>query len=166
MLVRPSGNEIVFCIRAFGPSTATGPTMAANTATAVPDMIPAARLPSRCATSTTAISSAGQAVAFIAVATPNARPASSGCGSRHSSARPRHRQASTGTSVPPTLSENAINGDAVTSMVQRTTSPTPTTASAAANTITKPTPNQIRGSVSTEKPSRARGMPNSVISGR
>src|SRR6516225_12302588 len=147
MLARPSGNEIVFCTRAFGPSTATGPTMAANTASAVPDMVPAARRPSRTATSTTAIITAGQAVAFIAAATPNASPASSGCGSRHSSARPRHRQASTGTSVPPTLSENAITGDAVTSTVQRTTSRTPTTASAAANTTTNPTPNQIRGSV-------------------
>ncbi len=166
MLARPRGNEMVFCTRAFGPRMATGPTIAANTARAVPDRIPAARLPSLTATSTTAISRAGHAVAFIAAATPNARPASNGCGSRQSSAMPRHRQASTGTSVPPTVSENAINGDAVTSTVQRTTSRAPTTVSAAANTITNPSPNQIRGSVSTEKPSRARGMPNSVISGR
>ena len=68
--------------------------------------------------------------------------------------------------MPPTVSENAITGDAVTSTVQRTTSLTPATASAAANTTRNPTPNQIRGSVSTEKPSNARGIPNSVISGR
>src|SRR5262249_45499306 len=148
------------------PSTATGPTMAANTATAVPDKIHAARLPSLTTTTTTATRRAGQAVAFIAQATPSARPAGTGCGPRHSSARPRQMKASTGTSVPPTVSENAITGDAVTSTVQRTTSRAPATASAAAKMTRNPTPNQIRGSVSTEKPSRARGTPNSVISGR
>src|SRR5262249_2795629 len=141
MLARPSGNEIVFCTRARGPSTATGPTMAANTATAVPDMIHAARLPSLTTTRTTAPRRDGQAVAFIAQATPSTRPAGTGCGPRHSSARPRQMKASTGTSVPPTLSENAITGDAVTSTVQRTTSLAPTTASAAAKMTMNPTPN-------------------------
>src|SRR6266516_3165847 len=64
MLARPSGNEIVFCTSARGPSTATGPTMAANTATAVPVRIHAARLPSLTRTRTTATTRAGQAVAY------------------------------------------------------------------------------------------------------
>jgi hypothetical protein len=69
-------------------------------------------------------------------------------------------------SVPPTASENAISGDAVTSAVQRTTSRAPATVSAAANARTNPAPNQIRGSVAAENPSRTRGIPNAVSAGR
>ena len=68
--------------------------------------------------------------------------------------------------MPPTVSEKATTGDAVSAMVQRTTSRTPANTSAAANTTTNPTPNQIRGSVTAAKPSTARGRPNIVISGR
>ena len=68
--------------------------------------------------------------------------------------------------MPPTVSENAINGDAVTSAVQRTTSRAPATASAAANAMMNPAANQIRGSVAAENPSRTRGIPNAVSAGR
>ena len=97
---------------------------------------------------------------------PSTTPASSGRGCCQSRARPRQIRASTGTSVPPTVSENAITGVAVTSTVQRTTSRAPATASAAANSTTKPRQNHTRGSVSSPGPNSARGMPNSAITGR
>ena len=110
--------------------------------------------------------SAGHAVAFVAAATPSTSPASTGCGRRHSRARPRQSSASTGTSVPPTVSENAITGVAVTRTVQRSTSRAPAAASAAANTATKPTVNQTRGSVMIPGPNSARGRPKMAITGR
>ena len=109
---------------------------------------------------------AGHAVALVAAATPRTSPATTGCGRRQSSARPRHSRARTGTSVPPTVSEKAITGVAVTRRVQRSTSRAPATARAAANTATKPSVNQTRGSVTSPGPSSARGSPKMAMTGR
>ncbi len=166
MLARPSGKAIVFCSSDLGPSAATGPTTAATTASAVTARLTAARRPSRAASSTTATSRPGQAVAFMAAAAPSASPAATGRGGCHSSANPRHRQASTGTSVPPTVSESAITGEAVTSAVQRTTSLARAIARASPKAATNAIPNQIRGSVTGENPSSTRGMPKAVSAGR
>ena len=95
----------------------------------------------------------------MAAASPSTRPARTGRGRCHSSARPRHSRASTGTSVPPTVSEKATTGVAVTRAVQRSTSRAPARARAAPNAATKTTQNQILGSVSSPGPSSARGMP-------
>ncbi len=169
-LVSPSGNEIVFTASAPGQIAATGPTSTAHAAAAVAVNWVAARRPSLTASSTTAMTSAGQAVAFIDASTPSTSPASTGRDARlpvpHNSARPRHISASTGTSVPPTASSKAITGLAVRNTVHRIQSCAPATASARSNASTNATPNQMRGSVITCEPASARGSPNSVITGR
>src|ERR1700722_6927964 len=73
-LASPSGNLIVLSTRDLG-WTANGPTQTATTPRAVRMNAQAAFLPSRTSISTTATTRAGHAVAFIAEATPSARPA-------------------------------------------------------------------------------------------
>ena len=126
------------------------------------------RLPSRTKTIANAITRAGQAVAFIEQAMPKARPAGTGlvtC-SRQSSAKPRHMNATMGTSVPPTHSSNEMIGEAVSSSAQRTLSLAPAIRSATAKVARNTAPNQTRGSVSMPWPSSACGTPNTAISGR
>jgi hypothetical protein len=74
--------------------------------------------------------------------------------------------ATMGTSVPPTVSSNAMIGEAVISRAHRTGSLAPAIFSAKENTIRNTTPNQTRGSVSTPWPNSACGTPNTAISGR
>ena len=126
------------------------------------------RLPSRTKTSANAITRAGQAVAFIEQAMPKARPAGIGLvrWSRQSSAKPRHMNATMGTSVPPTHSSKEMIGEAVSSSAQRTLSLAPAIRSATAKVARNTAPNQTRGSVSTPWPSSAWGTPNTAISGR
>ncbi len=138
----------------------------AATASATAANRPAARQPSRTASMVPATTRAGQAVALVAAAMPSTSPAATGRGRRHSSARPRQTRASTGTSVPPTVRENAMTGLAMTSTVQRSTSRAPAAASAAANRPAKARPNQIRGSVTRPWPNSARGRPKTAITGR
>ena len=165
-LASPSGNAIVFCTSDPGARAATGPTRAVATASVAAPNRAAARRPSLAATITMTITSAGHAVAFIPAATPSASAARYGRGCRHSSASPRQSRPSTGTSVPPTVSESAISGEDVTSMVQRSASLDPATSSAEANAATNASANQIRGSVAGEVPSSALGTPNSDMTGR
>ena len=167
-LARPSGNKTVFFTRAPGLSTANGPTMTATTASATAVNRQAARWPSRTYSSANATTRAGQAVAFIEDAMPRASPAVTGlvgC-ARQSSAKPRHMNATMGTSVPPTHSSNAMIGEAVISSAHRTLSLAPAIRSATANTARNTAPNQTRGSVSRPWPSSACGTPNAAISGR
>ena len=81
---------------------------------------------------------------------PRASPAVTGLAplSRQSRAKPRHMNATMGTSVPPTHSSNAIIGDAAISRAQRAQSLAPAIRSAEANTMRNTTPNHTRGSVS------------------
>src|SRR5579862_134471 len=111
--------------------------------------------------------SAGQAVAFIEDAMPRASPTAIGFGfGFQSRAKPRHRNATIGTSVPPTTSSNAMIGDAVTSRAHRAESLAPAVFSAKANTTRNTSPNQTRGSVSRPWPNTACGTPNTAMSGR
>ncbi|HEX2820209.1 MAG TPA: hypothetical protein VHO07_08605 [Streptosporangiaceae bacterium] len=99
---------------------------------------------------------------------PRASPAATGFGpfSRQSRAKPRHMNATMGTSVPPTHSSNAMTGDAVISRAQRAQSLAPAIRNAAANTMRNTTPNHTRGSVSRPWPNSACGTPKAAISGR
>ncbi len=167
-LARPSGNKMVFFTSEPGLSTANGPTMTTTTLTATAANRHATRLLSRTKTSANAITRAGQAVAFIEQATPKARPAGTGLvtWARQSSAKPRHMNATMGTSVPPTHSSNEMIGEAVSSSAQRTLSLAPAIRSATAKVARNTAPNQTRGSVSTPWPSSAWGTPNTAIRGR
>src|SRR5262249_29693755 len=128
----------------------------------------AMRLPSRTKTSANAITRAGQAVAFIEQATPKARPAGIGLvsWSRQSSAKPRHMNATIGTSGPPTHNSKEMIGEAVSSKAQRTLSPAPRLRNATAKVARNTAPNQTLGSESTPWPSSAWGTPNTAIKGR
>src|SRR5271170_7749264 len=167
-LARPSGNKMVFLTSAENRSIANGPTITATTASDQAVNRQASRLPSRTYSSAKATASAGQAVAFIDEATPRARPAAIAldCAGRQSRANPRHMNPTIGTSVPPTQSSNAMNGETVSSRAQRTQSLAPATRSAHANTTTNTSPNHTRGSVSTVWPNSACGTPNTAISGK
>ena len=149
-----------------GPSTANGPTRTATTPSETAVMTAAARFPSRARARATATTMAGHAVAFIEAAPPKARPASTGRGCRHSSAKPRQMSAMIGTSVPPTASSNAMMGVAVTNTVQRVTSLAFATRRASAKKTMKATPNQTRGSASGVRPATAESRPNAVMAGR
>src|ERR1700749_4664007 len=167
-VARPSGNEMVFFTSEPGLSTANGPTMTTTTATATPTNRHAMRLPSRTKTIANAITRAGRAGAFIEQATPKARAAGTGLVRwfRQSSAKPRHMNATMGTSVPPTHSSNEMIGEAVSSSAQRTLSLAPAIRSATAKVARNTAPNQTLGSVSTPWPSSAWGTPNTAIKGR
>src|SRR6185312_2533081 len=147
ILVRPSGNRIVFDTTEPGWASSTGPSTTSGTLSAASTSPAAARLPLRAATRASATASAGQAVAFMAAARPSATPATAtwtavcatsgvpGCTARgrprsrardgdpgaaqagRSRARPRQIRASTGRSSPPVASGYATTGDAVTSTV-------------------------------------------------
>ena len=129
-------------------------------------MTAAARFPSRASTRLTATMIAGHAVAFIEAAPPKARPASTGRGCCHMSAKPRQSSAMIGTSVPPTASSNAMIGVAVTKTVQRATSFAWATRRASAKNTTNATPNHTRGSASGLDPAMAHSRPNAVMAGR
>src|SRR5579863_5249131 len=123
-LVRPSGNSTVFCSRAYGLLSADGasardkPTAsAATTAT----NRQADRAVSRALTSAVNTATAGQAVAFMAHATPSATAARNTPDGRAMSARVRNIRARIGGSVIPTASGNAITGEAATKMVDSRT---------------------------------------------
>ena len=137
---------MVFFTSEPGLRTANGPTMTTTTLTATAANRHATRLPSRTKSSANAITRAGQAVAFIEQATPKARAAGTGLvtWSRQSSAKPRHMNATMGTSVPPTHSSNEMIGEAVSSSAQRTLSLAPAirsaTAKVARNTHAEPDP--------------------------
>src|SRR5215470_9262085 len=79
----------------------------------------AGRAPSRLASRAAVTGRAGQAITFIAHATPMATPASTGCERRAVSASARHISASTGGSVMPTASERARMGEATPSTAYR-----------------------------------------------
>src|SRR5215831_8701766 len=81
----------------------------------------AARAPSRLASRAAITGTAGQAITFIAPATPTATPATTGRDRRAVRASARHISASTGGSVMPTASESAKSGEATASTVYRRT---------------------------------------------
>src|ERR1700733_4802652 len=134
------------------------------TPAAVSVNLTAARFPSRTASSAIATASAGHAVAFMDAETPSARPALTGSGC-HRYAKPRHRNATIGTSSPPVARLKAITGQPATSTVQRAGSFALARRSANQNTTTNARPNHIRGSV-TALSAIVRGTPKSDITGR
>ncbi len=136
----------------------------------------AARVPSRLASMAAITGRAGQAMAFIAQATPMARPASAGCDRRAVRASARHISASSGGSVMPTASESAQIGEATASTAYRRTSPRQDAQrlarcgmprlNAAANTAVDATASQGLGSPSRPGSPAAFGRPKAVIAGR
>jgi hypothetical protein len=177
--VRPSGNATTFWKNAPGLVTRAG-AVAATSAPAVTTEaaanLLAARVPSRAASRTAIIGSAGQAVAFIAQAKPMTRPAATGREGRTTSASARHSSASTGGSVMPTASGSAHSGEASASMVNRVTDRrqpghrdapcgVPRLNEAASNPAVA---RASHGLVSAARPARpaAFGRPNMAITGR
>src|SRR5437763_16220991 len=113
--VRPSGNSTVFCKNAYGSSSAAGASAAASRpATRITTPMKRQTAWAQCRTATAAANTgiAGQAVAFIAQATPSVIAARNSPDGRAISASVRNISAMTGGSVMPTASGNAITGEA------------------------------------------------------
>ncbi len=116
--VMPSGNSTAFWKNAAGLARA-GAVAAARATAVTADTTAnqiASRMPSREASMAASTGSTGQAVAFIAHATPMTRPAVTGRDGRMSRASARQSNPSTGGSVMPTASGSAHSGEASASM--------------------------------------------------
>ena len=176
-LVRPSGNNTVFCMNAGGLDSAAG-AIAADRPTATSTVSPAKRQADRRASRVASIAlttgSMGHAVAFIAHATPRASAALNTPEGRAISARVRNISAMTGGSVIPIASGNAITGEATTNRVDSLTWCRHSsqcwcgTAMRNASQIkaSDTAASQIRGSPSRPVAPSAFGSPNTAMTGR
>ena len=176
-LVRPSGNSTVFCRNAYGSISAAGASATASrpaTRIVTPTKRQAARAPSRAASIAANTGMAGQAVAFIAHATPRAMAARSSPDGRAISARVRNISAMTGGSVMPTASGNAITGEAAKKTVDsvvlcRHSSQCrcgAATVNAAQISAMDTAVSQSRGSANRPDAPSALGRPNTAMTGR
>src|SRR5258708_6864902 len=188
-LVRPSGYKIVFWIRAAGAVMEAGASAAARprvVATAMAANRAAARAPPRAAIMAASTASAGQAVYFIAQATPRttaasragrasaaarvraaaARVLAAGRAGRVSRARARQVRASTGGSVMPRAIGNAITGEAVAKAARRSGAGWAAARNAAASSRKVAAASQGRGSPASPGRPSALGSPKIAMTGR
>jgi hypothetical protein len=130
--------------------------------------------PCRTATAAAKTGTAGQAVAFIAHATPRARAARNSPDGRAISARVRNINAMTGGSVIPTASGNAITGEAAKKTVDSVVlcrHPShrrcgAATVNAAQISAMDTAVSHSRGSANSPEAPSARGRPNTAMTGR
>jgi hypothetical protein len=176
-LVRPSGNSTVFCTNEYGLASASGAITTASTpaiTTVAAAKRQARRAPSRAASIAVKTGTAGQAVAFMAAATPRAAAARYRPDGRAISARVTNISAITGGSVIPTASGNAIIGEAARKTVD---SRTPyrhesqcrcgaAMANAAQIKAIEVAVSHTRGSPHRPVAPSAFGMPNTAMTGR
>ena len=175
--LRPSGNSTVFCRNAYGSSSAAGASATASrpaTRITTPMKRQTAWAPCRTATAAANTGTAGQAVAFIAHATPRATAARNSPDGRAISARVRNISAMTGGSVIPTASGNAITGEAAKKTVdsvvlcrhssQRRCGAA--TVNAAQISAMDTAVSHSRGSANRPEAPSARGRPNTAMTGR
>ena len=176
-MLRPSGNSTVFCKNAYGSSSAAGAIAAASrpaTRITTPMKRQTAWAPCRTAIAAANTGTAGQAVAFIAHATPRATAARNRPDGRAISASVRNISAMTGGSVMPTASGKAITGEAakktVDSVVLRRHELQcrcgAATVNAAQISAMDTTVSQSRGSANRPEAPSARGRPNTAMTGR
>jgi len=176
-LVRPSGNSTVFCRNEYGLASASGAIRTASTPAIT--ITPAAKrqaflTPSRVASIAVKTGTAGQAVAFMAAATPRAATALISPDGRAISARVRNISAMTGGSVMPRASGNAIIGEAAMNTVDSSTpcrQPSQCRCGAATLNAAKikamdTAVSQTRGSAARPCAPSAFGIPNTAITGR
>jgi hypothetical protein len=177
-LVRPSGKSTVFCRKEVGSDSAAG-AMAVASATASSRATPTNRhialMPSLVAMKAAITGIAGQAVDFIAEATPSTTPAHMDRRpGRAASASVTSSSAMTGGSVMPTLSGNAITGEEAANTVASSTcreqDPQARCGAASQNAAASSTTEKIaihsRGSPNRPVAPSALGMPKIAINGR
>ena len=176
-LVRPSGNSTVFCRNAYGLASAAGASATDRTMATTP-VTPTKRQADRAASRAASIAprtgTAGQAVAFMAHATPRATAARYTLDGRAIRARVRNISAITGGSVMPTASGNAITGEAAMKMVDSSTLYRhqvqcrcgAATANATQISAMEVAVSQSLGSANKPDAPRALGSPNTAIRGR
>src|SRR5580700_10617316 len=176
-LVRPSGNSTVFCRNAYGSASPAG---ASKTVSAIAITIVAAAkrqallIPSRAASIVVNTGTAGQAVAFIAAATPRAAAARYRPDGRAISASVKNISAITGGSVIPSASGNAITGEAAMNTVDSSTPCRQSsqcrcgaaTLNAAKISAMDTAVSHTRGSPNSPVAPSALGIPNSAMTGR
>ena len=164
----------------MGVASSPGAVTATRTAVVTRDTAAkraATRAPSRAASMAAITARAGQAVAFIAHATPMARPAaSSSRGDRATHAKARQVSAIIGGSVMPTASGSTSTGEATANTAlhaaARRQAPHPSARcgapiqNAAASRTTVAAASHSRVSPSTPRRPNAHGRPKTVIAGR
>jgi len=167
----------VFCRNEYGLASASGANRTASTpaiTTVAAAKRQAFRAPSRAASIAVKTGTAGQAVAFMAHATPSAAAALISPDGRAISARVRNISAMTGGSVIPTASGNAITGEAAMNTVDSSTSyRQPSQCRCGAATLNAAKINAMDTAVSHTRGSPNRpcapsafGIPNTAMTGR
>src|ERR1035438_3420499 len=176
-LLRPSGNSTVFCTNADGFRSAAGASTA-DRASVTTIVIPVKRQAALAAWRPASIAAktgmAGQAVAFIAHATPSATAARPMPEGRAISASVRNISAITGGTVMPTASGNAITGEAAMNTVDSSTPCRQESqrrcgaamANAAQISAIDTAVSHTRGSANRPEAPSALGSPNTAMTGR